>query len=194
MLELKCNKSSKSHMIPCIITYINMSLGTMAIFVSMNHSPINIKIASILILVAGVTDKLDGFAARKLGATSSFGKELDSLCDLVSFGIAPVVLWWNMNKGLLGLNEALVSLFFIGSGIFRLARYNVTKEEKYIMGLPITIAGMIIGCKHLLDISYRLNFIDESTINIENILIMVLLSVLMVSSFKIKKPSLKNLF
>ncbi len=171
-----------------------MSLGAMAVFISMNHNPINIRIATILVLVAGITDKLDGFAARKLGATSNFGKELDSLSDLVSFGIAPVVLWWNMNDGLLGLSEALVSLFFIGSGIFRLARYNVAKEEKYIMGLPITIAGMIMACKHLLDISYRLNLVGKNTINIENILIMAILSILMVSSLKIKKPSSKHLF
>lgn len=194
MLVSKCNKSSKSHILPCIITYINMSLGAMAVFISMNHNPINIRIATILVLVAGITDKLDGFAARKLGATSNFGKELDSLSDLVSFGIAPVVLWWNMNDGLLGLSEALVSLFFIGSGIFRLARYNVAKEEKYIMGLPITIAGMIMACKHLLDISYRLNLVGKNTINIENILIMAILSILMVSSLKIKKPSSKHLF
>ena len=189
MLGFECNEFSKPHIILTnAISYANMSLGAIAIFISTNNTPINIKIASILILLAGATDKLDGYLARKLGVTSKFGKELDSFSDLVSFGIAPVVLWWNMNKGLLGIAEVLTSLFFIGGAIFRLARYNLAKEEKYIVGLPITIAGMLVGGKHLLDISHRLDFIGGSTINIENILIMVLLSILMVSRFKIKKP------
>lgn len=192
MLELEYSELSKSHIIPNAITYANMSLGVVAIFISANNIPINIKIASILILMAGITDKLDGYVARKLGVTSKFGRELDSFSDLISFGVAPVVLWWNINKGLLGIYGVVVSLFFIGGSIFRLARYNVTKEEKYIVGMPITIAGMIMAGKHLLDIHQRLNVVGEHTINIENMLIMVLLSILMVSGIKIKKPSLKH--
>lgn len=188
MLRLECKELSKLHILPNAITYVNMALGAIAIFISADSSPVNITIASILILIAGITDKLDGYVARRLGACSKFGKELDSLCDLVSFGIAPVVLWWNINKGLLGAAEIMVSLFFIGGGIFRLARYNITQEDKYIEGLPITIAGMVMGGKHLLDVNHRLSFVGGSTMNIENILIMVLLSILMISSFKIKKP------
>ncbi|NLW22889.1 MAG: CDP-diacylglycerol--serine O-phosphatidyltransferase [Tissierellia bacterium] len=189
MLGLKYNKISKLHILPNLITYINMSLGAVAIFISSNGSPNNIKIAAMLILIAGLTDKLDGFTARKLGVASKFGKELDSLCDTISFGVAPLVLWWNMNNGLLGIYEILVSLFFIGSGVFRLARFNVMEEE-YIVGLPITIAGMVMGLKHLLDISHRFSFVNRAIINIENIIIMISLSLLMVSSFKIKKPKI----
>ena len=194
MLELERKELSKSHiLLPNIISYVNMSLGAIAIFISVNHALINIKIASMLILIAGITDKLDGYAARKLGASSKLGRELDSFSDLVSFGVAPVILWWNLNKGILGISGIVVSLFFIGGGVYRLARYNVAKEEKYIVGLPITIAGVIMGAKHLLDANYRLNFVSENTINIENMLMMILLSILMVSSFKIKRFSLKYL-
>lgn len=182
----------KLQILPNTITYANMALGAAAIFISANSTPVNVKIASILILIAGLTDKLDGYVARKLGVSSSFGKELDSLCDLVSFGVAPVALWWNINKGLLGVGEVIVSLFFIGGGIFRLARYNITEEEKYIVGLPITIAGMAMGGKHLLDIIYRFKFVGVSTINIENIIIMAVLSILMVSSLRVKKPFWKH--
>lgn len=167
-----------------------MSLGTVALLISINHSPTNIKIASILILMAGIMDKLDGLIARKTGATTIFGKELDSLCDLVSFGIAPVTVWWSINGGILGIGEILISLFFIGGSVFRLARFNVVNPKGYIVGLPITIAGMVMGGKHLLDINYRLAFIDKSIINIENIVIMLALSLLMISKFKIKKPSI----
>ncbi|NLN41964.1 MAG: CDP-diacylglycerol--serine O-phosphatidyltransferase [Clostridiales bacterium] len=191
MLKLECDELSKLHILPNAITYVNMSLGAIAIFISANSNPNNIKIASILILIAGIVDKLDGYIARKMKATSKFGKELDSLCDLVSFGIAPILLWWNINKGLLGISETLVSLFFIGGAAYRLARYNATKEDKYIVGLPITIAGMIVAGKQLIDISYRLELVDQSIINIENMLIITLLSALMINSFKIKKPCIK---
>ena len=60
MLGLKYNKISKLHILPNLITYINMSLGAVAIFISSNGSPNNIKIAAMLILIAGLTDKLDG--------------------------------------------------------------------------------------------------------------------------------------
>ena len=73
--------------------------------------------------------------------------------------------------------------------MFRLARFNVMEEE-YIVGLPITIAGMVMGLKHLLDISHRFSFVNRAIINIENIIIMISLSLLMVSSFKIKKPKI----
>lgn len=191
MLRSGRDELSKLHILPNAITYANMSLGAIAIFISAASHPNNIKIASILILIAGITDKLDGYVARKMKATSKFGKELDSLCDLVSFGIAPILLWWNINKGLLGIRETLVSLVFIGCGAYRLARYNATKEDRYIVGLPITIAGMIVAAKQLIDISYRLKLVDQSIINIENMLIITLLSALMINSFKIKKPCIK---
>lgn len=191
MLKSQPDELSRLHILPNAITYANMSLGAIAIFISTNSNPGNIKIASILILIAGITDKLDGYVARKMKATSGFGKELDSLCDLVSFGIAPILLWWHINKGLLGISEAVASLFFIGSGIYRLARYNIRKEDRYIVGLPITIAGMVVAGKQLLDVSYRLKFVTQSTINIENIIIITLLSILMTNSFKIRKPCIK---
>ncbi|NLI61537.1 MAG: CDP-diacylglycerol--serine O-phosphatidyltransferase [Clostridiales bacterium] len=191
-MRSECNKQLKSYILANAITYANMSLGAIAIFISANSIPTNLKIACLLIILAGFTDKLDGYVARKLGVTSKLGRELDSLSDLVSFGMAPVILWWHINRGLLGIGGVLVSLFFLGGGMYRLARYNTIEEEKYIVGLPITIAGIIMGGKHLLDIKHRLESIGQSTINIENMFIMLLLSILMISSFKIKKPSLQG--
>ncbi|MFY9279587.1 MAG: CDP-diacylglycerol--serine O-phosphatidyltransferase [Caldicoprobacterales bacterium] len=192
-MRLECDRLSKLHILPSAITYVNMSLGAIAIFISTNNTPVNIKIAALLVVIAGITDKLDGYVARKLRITSKFGRELDSLSDLVSFGMAPIVLWWNINNGLLGIREITVSLLFIGGGIFRLARYNISTDERYIIGLPITVAGMVMGGKHLLDTVYRLKLVSQSTINLENTFIIVLLSLLMISSFKVKKTYLKHL-
>ena len=88
-----------------------MSLGAIAIFISTNNTPVNIKIAALLVVIAGITDKLDGYVARKLRITSKFGRELDSLSDLVSFGMAPIVLWWNINNGLLGMGSFSILIF-----------------------------------------------------------------------------------
>lgn len=187
ILKSKSKDFNKLYIIPNVITYSNMILGAIAIFISIIGNRHNLKIASLLIITAGVMDKLDGYIARKLNIASKFGKELDSLCDLVSFGIAPVILWWNINTGKLGLIEMIGSIIFIGAGIFRLAKFNITKDQGYIIGLPITIAGMIMAIKHFIDISYRIGNRDYM-INLENLLLMFLLSLFMISKFRIKKP------
>lgn len=188
MPKSRFNERNLSHMLPNAITFANMALGVIAIYISKDTSSNNIKIASIFILIAGAADKLDGYVARKLGATSQLGKELDSLCDLVSFGIAPMLLWWNMSINSSSLAVVLASLFYIGAGAYRLARFNINGKNNYIEGLPITIAGMVMSGKCLYDVIYRLQFIDNTVLNSENLIIAVLLSVLMVSNFKIKIP------
>lgn len=188
MIKLESRDSKKFYVIPNTITYMNMFLGTIAIFIGIADNMNNIKIASILILIAGITDKLDGYVARKFDSTSKFGKELDSLCDLVSFGMAPAILWWSMSRGGLGLVEIAASISFIGAGIFRLARFNITKDDGYITGLPITIAGMIMAVKYIMDINFRYVLIVSNVINYENCIMMIVLSIMMISEFKIKKP------
>lgn len=173
--------------IPSGITYINMLLGLGAIFISMLGGTKNFTTASILILLAGITDKLDGYMAMKLNSTSKFGKELDSLCDLVSFGIAPVILWWAMNMGDVKAFEILSAILFVVAGIFRLARFNISVNDGYLKGLPITIAGMIMALKFILDIRF-MGVYQNSIRYYENPIILIFLSLFMVSTFRIKKP------
>ena len=187
MLEEKHKTFSIKYMLPNSITYINMLLGLGAIFISILGGTNNFKIASKLILFAGLTDKLDGYAARKLNSISEFGKELDSLCDLVSFGIAPVVLWGSMSIEGFKVLEILSAMFFVGSAIFRLARFNISEDDGYLKGLPITIAGMIVALKLILDIKFR-NIYEINILYYENPIILIFLSLLMVSSFRVKKP------
>lgn len=164
-----------------------MLLGGLAILYSFNGSLVDVKLASIFILIAAITDKLDGYMARKLNQESEFGKQLDSLCDLISFGLAPALIWWNVKGTGLSIVEILISLVFIGSGVFRLARFNVEASKEYIVGMPITIAGMIMALKYIIDIEYRIMDSSIGSINIENLILMILLSFLMVSKIQIKK-------
>lgn len=192
MLETSTKKDKKYYIVPAAITYLNMSFGGMAILISITTDIKKMKIGSILLLLAAITDKLDGFIARKYGMTSEFGKELDSLCDLVSFGIAPIIIGWNVGIKDLGIVGGIGALIFIGSGIFRLARFNVEEENRYIIGLPITIGGGIMSIKYIIDITYRLRSNNPIILSYENIILIIIISILMISNIRFKKPDILN--
>lgn len=191
MIDLKYKE--KFYPLPASITYSNMFLGLLAIFASMAGDYHSLKYGGLLILAASLSDKLDGYMARKLNMTSDLGRELDSLCDLVSFGLAPMLLAWNMGMAGLGWNFILAASFYIGAGIFRLARYNVGDGGDYIAGLPITLAGGVLALKYLLDLGYRPGSVLALR---ENLLLIIILGLLMVLDFKLKKPNIidKDLF
>lgn len=188
MLRTKIKKDIRLRVLPSLITYTNMILGITAIWLSFTLDIKNIKISCILVIMAAVADKIDGLVARKLNLTSKFGKELDTLCDLVSFGLAPIIIWWHLNPNNYEVLEMVVSLLFIGAGIFRLARFNVEKDDNYIIGLPITIAGSIVVFKLFIDINYR--FQSGTWLFNENIVLLTLLSIFMVSRIRIKRPNI----
>lgn len=130
------------------ITFLNIMFGSTAILYTING---NYKVAALLILAAVVMDGLDGRVARRLQTSSDLGKELDSLCDIVSFGVAPAVLLYSQvlagNYGFIGLAAFLL---FIICGAYRLARFNVLNISEYFLGLPITIAGGLLALLSLL--------------------------------------------
>ncbi len=184
------------YLIPSALTYMNMILGIMSIFIGMDGGFLSIKRASTCIILAAFTDKLDGYAARKLKATSDFGRELDSLSDMVSFGIAPILLGFSLIKSNLGSSYIIASIFYIGSAAFRLARFNIESEEEKITGLPITIAGAILAVKYLIDLFYGRSLSYGADIVWENNFLIISLSLLMLASFKFNKPNIidKDLF
>jgi len=106
---------------------------------------------AIFIFCALVADGLDGRIARAFGVSSEFGKEMDSLCDLGSFGVAPAILAWTLalhNYGFLGI---AVTIFFAVCGMWRLTRFNVNASvvHGYFMGLAIPAGGNLValnGC------------------------------------------------
>ena len=129
-------------MIPNALTAANLWLGVFAIINTIGG---NFTLAAIYILVAAVLDGLDGKAARKLDATSEFGKQLDSLCDLVSFGVAPAILVYTLALEPFRIPAIVLTAVYITAGAFRLARFNILNVTTHFIGIPITIAGAILA-------------------------------------------------
>ncbi|MCQ2559442.1 MAG: CDP-diacylglycerol--serine O-phosphatidyltransferase [Clostridia bacterium] len=124
--------------IPSIITLLNLLAGMLSLFYSLQDDFI---LAAVMILIGVLLDGLDGKAARKLKATSEFGKQLDSLCDLVSFGVAPAMLVYSWKMEQILLLGAAAGIIFVICGALRLARFNVLNISDYFVGMPITAAG-----------------------------------------------------
>lgn len=125
------------YLIPSLFTVGNMLCGFAAILHSLHG---RLELAGWLILLAGVLDGLDGRIARLTNTTSDFGKEYDSLADVVSFGIAPAILIYQWGLWTMGRWGWAVAFLFVVAGSVRLARYNMRSsggDRRYFMGLPI---------------------------------------------------------
>jgi CDP-diacylglycerol--serine O-phosphatidyltransferase len=168
----------KRAFIPNILTFMNLAFGIMALLATTEGQYLN---AGLFILGAGLIDRYDGRIARLLNAESPLGKELDSLSDLVSFGVAPAILAYFMfdliDLSFLGLIPVIL---FPVAGAYRLARYNSSSFNGVFMGVPITIAGCMLALfMLLLRNSMNLRFLIPT--------LMVAFSYLMVSTIKLKK-------
>ncbi len=143
------------HVIPNGLTCLNLTAGILAILLSSKSVP-GIREASLLILIAAFFDFFDGFLARRWNTVSDLGKELDSLADLVSFGVAPVLVAWHGGLIYWGVLGMLVLGGYMISGALRLARFNLqTPSIVHYRGLPITAAGLVI-CIAVLAFSWTL--------------------------------------
>ena len=114
-----------------VFTLGNAACGTGAIFACLNHlaevgDSTYITVVFVLLPLAFVLDALDGFVARKTKRQSILGADLDSLADVISFGVAPAVLGFTL--GLRGGWDVLVLIYFVCCGVSRLARFNVTAD------------------------------------------------------------------
>jgi len=191
--KFKLVSSKKTrYLLPNILTLGGVCLGISSIKFSIDG---NYSLAVIFILLAAILDALDGRVARLIKGTSEFGKELDSLTDFVSFGIAPVFIlyFWELNNyGKLGW---AITLIYSVCCVLRLARFNLTKiEEKqlwksnYFEGVPSPAGGILILMPLIFELSdLNLNF------NITNFTpyFTILIAVLLVS--KIPTLSLKEI-
>jgi CDP-diacylglycerol--serine O-phosphatidyltransferase len=130
--------------IPNALTALNLVFGVFAI-ISAYHG--QFLQAGTLIFAAMIADGLDGRVARYFGVSGDFGKELDSLCDLVSFGVAPGFLAYVLVLNELGFIGMVIAALFATCGALRLARFNVNVGivKGYFMGLPIPAAGCVIA-------------------------------------------------
>jgi CDP-diacylglycerol--serine O-phosphatidyltransferase len=132
----------------------NGACGTAAIFFAMSHiaegSIGKVYAAVAFVVLALVFDVMDGRIARWRHKASAMGRELDSLADVISFGVAPACLAYAL--GFRGLWDSLVLLYFVVCGISRLARYNITAESMaqetgkvtYFEGTPIPSSVLLV--------------------------------------------------
>lgn len=166
----------RRRIIPNAFTLTNLLLGIVSLIYTMNAQ---YDLASIMILAAMILDTMDGKIARRFDASSPFGKELDSLADLVSFGVAPAILVYaaalQQDLGLIGL---IIAIIFALCGAIRLARFNVLCITTHFIGVPITFAGGLMAAVILL--GEKLPFWLVATV-------MVSLAGLMVSNIKVPK-------
>jgi CDP-diacylglycerol--serine O-phosphatidyltransferase len=211
--------------IPNLFTLLNLFLGATAIIFILQTGqtiafidaegytqvdlPEKITWGAVLIFAAAVVDFLDGFLARLLKATSPMGKQLDSLSDVVSFGMAPGLIIYQLlrisyareENGLdVSLAFLLPALLIPCAAAWRLAKFNIDEEQQYsFKGLPTPAAGLFIASLPLIlwFPSEILNVTDFIINRWVLYLIIVVISVLMVSNLpllgmKFKDFSIKN--
>ncbi len=198
---------------PNALTIINLLLGCVAIIIVFRGQ--NEYHAAWFIFMAAIIDFFDGFVARALNAKSEFGVQLDSLADMVSFGVAPSIMifnWLNMVLTKLSKHSTydwisanfiqnlilLSSLLFAVGAAIRLARFNISKSDKnYFQGLSTTAAAIIIASFWLI-INSETRWISSLIWNIYFVFaILIILVALMISrikmiSLKFKDFGLKN--
>ena len=177
------HQSNRFYLLPCMLTCTSLFSGFYSIVSSING---NFFPAAVAILVAGVFDCLDGRVARMTGSTSRFGMELDSLCDLVSFGVAPALLAYLWALTPYGRYGWLAAFLYVATTALRLARFNSMAEETdkkhhYFIGLPCpaaagAIATMVMFCRFL--------GATETVKHLSILLLVYLLSYLMVSTHR----------
>jgi CDP-diacylglycerol--serine O-phosphatidyltransferase len=153
------------------LTIGNASCGTIAIFLCLDYvatgNPRFMWVAFILLPASLVCDVLDGMVARaQKGRQSVLGGDLDSLADVISFGVAPAVLGFTL--GLRGAWDVLCLTYLVVCGVSRLARFNVTAatladattgKVKYFEGTPITTSIVIVG---VLALAFALGRVGEN--------------------------------
>ena len=165
--------------LPSIATLSSLMFGTIAIMVLSDKE---FLLAATLILLGSILDVLDGQLAQRLKAVSDIGKELDSLADVVTFGVAPTILLYHLmlEVGVIQPVAILSSLVFVVAGAFRLARFNTTpsNQSAYFQGMPIPMGSILLITG---------SFWQGWAINVWWTIVVVMVSYLMVSPFSYPK-------
>jgi CDP-diacylglycerol--serine O-phosphatidyltransferase len=178
-------------LVPSTLTLLALCAGATAIRFALENEW---RHAVIAVVCAMILDMLDGRAARLLGADSRFGAQLDSLADLVSFGVAPAVIMYTWSLGQMGSAGWIAALIFCACSAIRLARFNVesvrdegaTKANPYFTGLPTPAAACMMLLPLLIGFQWDGGLVREPWVS--GILIAVT-SAMMVS--RLPTPSIK---
>ena len=178
--------------LPNTLTLIGVCVGLTSINFALNG---NYKLSIVAILFAAIMDGLDGRIARLIKGTSKVGKELDSLTDVISFGVAPafIMYFWQLNS--LGKVGWLISLIYVVCVALRLARFNINSggetswRDNFFEGVPSPAGGILV----LSPLIYETSGFDIIDINYKVItpIIFIVVSILLIS--KIPTYSFKKI-
>ncbi|MBC7886206.1 MAG: CDP-diacylglycerol--serine O-phosphatidyltransferase [Saprospiraceae bacterium] len=171
--------------IPSVVTSGNLICGFAAIQIG------DFYWSPILLMCSFIFDGLDGMVARGLQVTSEFGKQMDSLADVISFGVAPSYLYY-----LLAPDESweckIIPSVIVVAGTVRLAKFNISPAKKYFQGLPIPANALFyIGIFFALENDSQL-FIDFFNSKTNYLLTPIFMSIMMVS-FGFRMFSIKGM-
>ena len=145
-IKLVSNKKSRV-ILPNILTLIGVCIGLTSIKFAFDGK---FELSVVAVIVAGIIDGLDGRIARLIKGTSKVGKELDSLTDVISFGVAPafIMYFWSMSE--IGRLGWLISIIYVVCVALRLARFNVNSEaepswrDNFFEGIPSPAGGILV--------------------------------------------------
>jgi CDP-diacylglycerol--serine O-phosphatidyltransferase len=177
--------------IPNVMTFLALGFGIVSIVFATRE---NIMLAGLFIILSVILDSLDGTVARKLNVTSTFGKQLDSLSDLVCFGVAPIILVQQhlTVRELFRLWMIPLLILPVLAGAFRLARFNLQPQKDKTTtptkGITITNNGIIFTLAVLSDLSNPNASLAQGSYTS----LLLILSYLMIS--KLEFPSMTWLF
>lgn len=157
-----------------IFTVGNLCCGILSILLAIDGF---FDLSAMLLFLAVIFDVLDGKIAGLLHQKNLFGKQIDSMSDLVSFGVAPALLYYSLSSP--GVSGIVVSLFFVACGMLRLARYNISEGAGF-EGVPITVNGVLFPLLFLLFSNF------PGTLNYWPIVFLIQ-GFLMISSFKVSR-------
>ena len=171
------------------ITYLGVISGTIGMFLAFNHK---ITYALICLVISGICDGFDGKVARKCKRSNeekSFGIQIDSLADMVSFVFLPITIFYGLGYTE-WYNIAIFAMFTL-AGVIRLGYFNVIADEKgkdgpvkYYSGLPVTSSAIIFPLVYILE-----SFTGTSEFAMIYTLTMTFVAILYVLNFKLKKPN-----
>tara|TARA_Y100000996_G_scaffold298844_1_gene236749 strand:+ start:1014 stop:1808 length:795 start_codon:yes stop_codon:yes gene_type:complete len=190
-LKLVSNKKTRV-ILPNIMTLIGVCIGLTSIKFAFDG---RFEMSVIAVIIAAIIDGLDGRIARLIKGTSRVGKELDSLTDIISFGVAPafIMYFWALSE--IGRLGWLISLIYVICVALRLARYNISSEsepswkDNFFEGIPSPAGGVLV----LMPLIYSFSELQYFNMNYNIVvpIFFIIISILLIS--KIPTYSLKRI-
>lgn len=181
-----------------VLTYVGLGCSIFGMMQALNQ---NYKLAVFFLVMSGICDMLDGKVARskknRTEEEKKFGIQIDSLCDLVCFGVFPAVIGYSL--GVRGHWEEFCLVVYVLAAVVRLAYFNVTEEKRqketdqvrtYYQGLPVTSAAAIFPAIFL----FHGNLLSNDQFRITYLAAVILVAVLFVTNIRVPKPGNKAIF